>query len=216
MFNFCAERLKHHNQDDEVDEAEAHLLSEAVLYEHHYQRKLRLLYLEVIPPLISVSTLAVVTAIALTQAIQTLLASDADQSEEDQPDLFLMLLFSGINFVLDGINVLCFARADQAKGLTGGFSQAYQLHSCTCDYPTTIADPSTMPNSTPNQRDHQPDCPVATTGNSKKNNNNNINISNEATHLLSSSETAATVQDDESQDSESSGLNLNMCSAWTQ
>mmetsp|Transcript_10708 Transcript_10708/g.17730 ORF Transcript_10708/g.17730 Transcript_10708/m.17730 type:complete len:167 (+) Transcript_10708:335-835(+) len=35
-----------------------------------------------------------------------------------------MLLFSGITFLLDGVNVLCFARADQAKGLSEGFEVA--------------------------------------------------------------------------------------------
>ena len=94
------------------------------LAEHHKQgtpgmsaRELRLrrLYLELIPPFISVATLIAVTIMALKDAFKTLV--NKDDTPEGQPDVSIMLLFSGFNLLLDILNVHCFARVDQAVGL---------------------------------------------------------------------------------------------------
>jgi hypothetical protein len=100
--NFMAERLKHGHTSMTPQ-----------------QIRLRRLYLELIPPGISVITLVVVTALALRLAIKTLVDASKGKGGDTPPDLNLMLLFSGLNLLLDFFNVSCFARADQAVGLPG-------------------------------------------------------------------------------------------------
>mmetsp|Transcript_5322 Transcript_5322/g.7528 ORF Transcript_5322/g.7528 Transcript_5322/m.7528 type:complete len:405 (-) Transcript_5322:1-1215(-) len=107
LFNLLAEHLKHKPYSEEEKK-----LSPSV---RHHQRKLKRLYLELIPPLLSCATLLTVTGFALREAFTTLLGETLD--DEDQPDLQLMLFFSGLNLLLDVVNVFCFAKADQAIGL---------------------------------------------------------------------------------------------------
>jgi Co/Zn/Cd efflux system component len=76
-----------------------------------YQRKLHRLYLELLPPFISVTTLLVVTFFAMDGALQTLWTQQANSSN---PTLSIMLFFSALNLLLDGVNVIFFARAHQA------------------------------------------------------------------------------------------------------
>lgn len=82
------------------------------------RRTMKRLYLELIPPLISVSTLIVVTVVVLKDSFVILYGEDGQFSEPEDVDVRLMLVFSGINLLLDIVNVTCFARADQAIGLT--------------------------------------------------------------------------------------------------
>lgn len=105
MVNFLAERLKHGTSCKNLRDLRLHRL-----------------YLELVPPLISVAFLVAVTAIALQKACEVLLQLDDEQDDETEkssPDLALMLLFSGLNLVLDVVNVSCFARVDQAVGIPG-------------------------------------------------------------------------------------------------
>lgn len=102
LFNFLAERLKESQYN------------KAGTASQNKQLRLRRLYLELIPPFISVSTLVAVTIVALQQAFDTLANTDADS---DNPDLGIMLVFSALNLLLDFLNVGCFARVDQAVGL---------------------------------------------------------------------------------------------------
>ena len=97
LFNFLAERLKH---------GDSSMSSQKL--------RLRRLYLELIPPTVSVVILIAVTVMALRQAIASL--TSTSQVETD-PNINLMLLFSGLNMLLDLLNVGCFARVDQAVGL---------------------------------------------------------------------------------------------------
>jgi Co/Zn/Cd efflux system component len=107
LFNFCAERLKRRE-----DTEEEKLLSPEVL---HRWRKLRRLYLELFPPLISVATLVVVTILTLKKAIQIIVEDGRDI--KNLPDVQIMLVFSALNLLLDALNVTCFARAeDQVVG----------------------------------------------------------------------------------------------------
>ena len=108
LFNLCAERIKH-RPDNERERQ----LPSAV---REYERELRRLYLEVIPPLISVTTLVIVTAYAVKDALVSLRLPD-DVPEEDV-NVNIMMWFSGANLLLDFVNVTCFARAHQAFGLT--------------------------------------------------------------------------------------------------
>jgi hypothetical protein len=105
LFNFLAERLKH-NHDSNISAREL---------------RLRRLYLELIPPSISVVTLLIVTVLALQQAYALLFASHDDDAQG--PDLSIMVAFSALNLVLDGLNVSCFARVDQTAGFYHNSSQ---------------------------------------------------------------------------------------------
>jgi Co/Zn/Cd efflux system component len=105
LVNFMAERLKHGKQTVSA-ESSPHAL------------RLRRLYLELVPPLVSVTTLVGVTIVSLQQATEVLFNREK-YATATEPDLQLMLLFSGLNLLLDFINVTCFARVDQAIGLPG-------------------------------------------------------------------------------------------------
>lgn len=112
LFNFLAERLKHGHDTS---------ISARAL-------RLRRLYLELIPPSISVVTLMIVTILALSQAFDTLFTV-IDDDGEDAPDLQIMLVFSALNLLLDFVNVSCFARVDQAAGFIGDPHHQHLDHS---------------------------------------------------------------------------------------
>jgi hypothetical protein len=76
-----------------------------------------ILQLELIPPLLSVSTLLVVTGFVLHAAIQVLvLDATRDSSEQVRVNIHIMMFFSVLNLLLDGLNVFCFAKAKHAFG----------------------------------------------------------------------------------------------------
>jgi Co/Zn/Cd efflux system component len=103
LFNYCAELLKHPQNN---------VKSERSL-------KLRQLYMELIPPLLSVTTLIVVTVMAMNDAFRKLLLDPVDENQNtfDSPNLRIMIIFSSMNLMLDIVNVTCFARVQQAIGL---------------------------------------------------------------------------------------------------
>ena len=122
LFNMCAERIKKRPPTQEE------LLLPLAVREHRIEMKR--LYLELIPPLISVSTLIVVTIMAVQDAIKTLF--EESSGEEEDVSAGLMLFFSGLNLGLDVLNVTCFARAHQAYGL-----QAVNDECCPSKYSET-------------------------------------------------------------------------------
>jgi len=184
--NFMAERLKHGHHSDNPQ-----------------QLRLKRLYLELLPPGLSVITLIVVTAMALQVAIETLINAYRGHDTASPPDVKIMLLFSGFNLLLDVLNVTCFARADQAVGLPGQhgnedihvhFDRPHEHH----DLKTSASETTPLVVSRPN--------------NSKSN--------SPVYSATSSSRQDSTVVEDDDDSSISSevdtkGLNLNMCSAWT-
>ncbi|KAG7341994.1 cation efflux protein [Nitzschia inconspicua] len=124
LFNWYAERQKvlyaqklqlhdpllidDENGDD--DDLVATTIQELEYKKYTYQ-------LELVPPLISVSTLIVVTIIVLKQSIKVLiLDTQRDRSEQSDPNVQLMMLFSFLNLLLDVVNVGCFASAKHALG----------------------------------------------------------------------------------------------------
>jgi Co/Zn/Cd efflux system component len=110
LFNMCAERIKNRP----FSEHELSLPSPVRLR----RRTMKRLYLELIPPLISVTTLIIVTVFVLRDSLQTLFGEHGEYDQaDDDVDVSIMLLFSGINLLLDIVNVTCFARAHQAFGL---------------------------------------------------------------------------------------------------
>jgi len=72
------------------------------------------LQLELIPPLISVTTLIAVTGYILSDALNTLMSSDDD----DDPNTTIMAIFSTANLLLDLVNVFCFAKARKLLGFS--------------------------------------------------------------------------------------------------
>jgi Co/Zn/Cd efflux system component len=108
LINLCAERIKHRPYTAKELE-----MPESV---REYKREMTRLYLEVIPPLLSVSTLVAVTGYAINDAVGSL--SRPIDVPEDDVDASIMMWFSGANLLLDIVNVTCFARAGQAFGLT--------------------------------------------------------------------------------------------------
>lgn len=107
LFNFFAERIKHSKLSPEE---QAMPVADGIRH-----RELRRLYLELFPPLLSVITLSVVTIVATYQAVVKILADDKNLG--DQPNVLIMLALSGLNLILDMVNVTCFARAGQAEYL---------------------------------------------------------------------------------------------------
>lgn len=76
-----------------------------------------LLQLELISPFLSVSTLLVVIGFVLHKAIKVLvLDATRDTSEQANPNTHIMMLFSVLNLLLDGLNIFCFAKAKHALG----------------------------------------------------------------------------------------------------
>lgn len=170
--NWCAERLKHGHSSLSPE-----------------QLRLKRLYLELIPPGISVITLIVVTVMALQLAIETLVdAYRGKNNGAPPPDVGLVLLFSGLNLGLDFFNVMFFAKADQAVGIPGQHgNEDIHVHF---------------------DSHHHPEHAIATEATplvDSKSNGNTINPHDADT--LSSRDSESVV--------ETKGLNLNMCSAWT-
>jgi Co/Zn/Cd efflux system component len=120
LFNMLAERLKRRA----FSESELQMTTE----ERHYTRRLHRLYLELVPPFISVATLLAVTATTLRDAIATMLTHKSESASNHDPDLQIMLLFSGLNLLLDMVNVTCFARADQAVLTPLNFQEMDHTH----------------------------------------------------------------------------------------
>lgn len=109
LFNLCAERIK--NAPFSVEELQLSF------EERKHKRKIKRLYLELIPPLISVATLIAVTIATMRDALHTLSGNEIDDSSKDEEKAGVMLFFSSLNLLLDVVNVMCFARADKAFGL---------------------------------------------------------------------------------------------------
>jgi Co/Zn/Cd efflux system component len=186
LFNLWAERIKKEPQSGND--------SSVVL--HNYRQELRRLYLELIPPAISVATLIMVTVFTLRDSIKTMQGQESGEEDEDV-DISIMLFFSGLNLLLDVVNVTCFARADSAFGLDvirrkgAGFSESIRK--------------SLRLSSSPNQR-------VLMDKNADESSNllplagSEVELETATTTTSSASSTSDQPRDP---------VNLNMCSAWT-
>merc|ERR1712157_332569 len=92
--------------------------------------KRRHLYLELVPPLISVSILTIVTVIILQESVRSLILDRTrDREEQSEPNLEIMITFSVINVFVDGLNVTCFARAKHLAGYTTEQMELESQHS---------------------------------------------------------------------------------------
>jgi len=119
LFNLVAERRK-----SRFEEYYHELIPENKDEDPMRRKKLKkrakrkmILRMELIPPVISVITLLCVTAIVLKGSIAVLqLGAHRDRSDQGDPNVTLMLIFSCINLLLDIVNVFCFARAKRLFG----------------------------------------------------------------------------------------------------
>jgi Co/Zn/Cd efflux system component len=126
LFNIAAEHYKRQPLSQKV-------LALRLSPEEQARRlELRRLYLELVPPAISVCILFTLTAMTLVEAFNTLLGSsknaaggeangggegDKEEEEDDDVSVPLMLWFSAANLLLDFVNVACFSRANATYGL---------------------------------------------------------------------------------------------------
>lgn len=119
LFNSWAERIKNRslNEEEKTD------LSESEKEMKRLDRTRQRLLLEIAPPLCSVLTLIGLTISVSKEAMDTLTGGDADLQDDEvpvisdeDPNVGIMFFFSGLNLVLDILNVTCFARARHAFG----------------------------------------------------------------------------------------------------
>ncbi len=184
LFNYFAERIKHRSAPEADQQLDPEVLKR--------RRKLQILYLELIPPLVSVTTLAAVTIVSLKQAIEVLVE---DGVVSKPPDVFIMTIFSLLNLLLDGVNVCCFARAeDQVVGLPASFYGSTEEQA---------RDEETEVTAMLKKGDAAGDATIYTS------------VAPEA-DLDSTNTSFGMIDEDDDRSSKSTNrLNLNMCSAWT-
>ena len=134
LFNWYAERRKaRFDEENTADATESEREERIMLRE---KRKL-VLRLEIIPPLISVTTLVAVTIVILKQAIEVLvLDTKRSEAEQAKPNIKLMMAFSIVNLGLDFLNVFCFARARRLLGFETKID-AHQVEDYGCADPTS-------------------------------------------------------------------------------
>lgn len=195
LFNLWAERIKNKPQSGQD--------SGVSVVIKNYRLELRRLYLELIPPVISVATLITVTVFTLRDALQTLYGQGSGEDDEDV-DISIMLFFSGLNLVLDVVNVTCFARADSAFGLdvirreSAGYSESIR------SIRQSISRQSLKSSSSSNQRSSM-----------EKNLDENSNLLPPAGGNLELETQTSNLSFDSAHDQPGDLVNLNMCSAWT-
>lgn len=116
LFNLIAERRKSRFEEfyQEKEKVEDPIRRRKIKL--RAKRKMTL-QLEIVPPIVSVTTLIIVTIIVLKQSITILqLDTHRDPSEQADPNVNLMLVFSCANLLLDLFNVCCFAHAKRLFG----------------------------------------------------------------------------------------------------
>jgi len=198
LFNLCAERIKNRPlTDDERQMDPRHV---------QYRREMLRLYLELIPPALSVATLIAVTVLTLREATNTLKRSheaDAsgggDNEEEDNVSLPIMLIFSGANLLLDFVNVTCFARADMNFGLDVVRREQFSIKE---SFRETFGSPPTVSSS------RRP----TTEATSLLSNRTDLDYELGLSHVASRDRVSSS---DLYPDKPHEIVNLNMCSAWT-
>lgn len=123
-FNLIAERMKNRIEAHlgYYNEQQSYNLTTEELERRRERSKRKLtLILEIVPPVVSVLTLAIVTSFILKESIDTLEA-DVKEEEDDpdniqsNPNMNVMFVFSLLNLLVDLVNVLFFAKSDHVFG----------------------------------------------------------------------------------------------------
>lgn len=226
LFNLVAERKKNHF--DETWQGTTEQDPERARRIRQRAKRKMILTMELIPPLISVTTLIIVTIFVLRKAIRVLILDvHRDVSQQGDPNVNLMLIFSSINLGLDFLNVFCFAKAKHLMGF-----ETVEGHPSS---PTTVGEKYESVDATDEElRDEETtsmelngngtglqchgEPPVLSNGNASVVNGNGHCGSPDPPGrkgfemaLQHSSMDAS----DSSEDEEKGGANLNMCSAYT-
>ena len=110
LFNWIAEHRKNHFDWN------VHANSDRMRRRRKRAYRKMVLQMEILPPLLSVTTLLFVTVIVTYQAVLVLMGLHNPARSAQQPNLHLMMGFSIFNLGLDGLNVFCFARAKHLFG----------------------------------------------------------------------------------------------------
>lgn len=111
LFNWYAERQK------DVNASKLSQRGHSTLYILEYRRSTY--QLELVTPLVSISSLLILTGFMLNKSIRTLvLDSKRDVSDQADPNVQLMFIMSVLNLLLDVVNVWCFASSKLAAGYT--------------------------------------------------------------------------------------------------
>ena len=224
LFNWCAERLKHIPLTDDEKQMPIHLL--------HHKKRLQRLYLELVPPLLSVTTLLVVTIISFHDAITTIIAANESHEDVEQPNVHIMLIFSAMNLLLDAMNVSCFARVDHApQGLSDLISSHphhhhhhhHHLHHHQDHYSLEQQQQQHHHHHHHHQRDENYERPATELTGLMDNIPQHIPIDENITTCNQAEMTEQQdyfVDDDDDDDDEDDNnqhhvIDLNMCSAWT-
>ena len=122
LFNSYAEKIKNKSLQENDDDHQT--LSDVEKEIRRLNRTRQRLWLEILPPLCSVMTLIGLTIYITVDAWDTLKSPEHTDNEDDgtstsmddEPDIGVMFFFSGLNLILDILNVTCFARAKHAFG----------------------------------------------------------------------------------------------------
>lgn len=155
LFNWAAERRKnrfdelnanadHNNTDDDVVVDPVR----AAFVRQRNRRKL-ILQLEIIPPVISVMALVVVTATIIKSAVDALqddglaAVDSGTGTDQQQPNIYIMMGFSSFNLLLDFVNVFCFARAKHLLGYATRDDATVKEDADFCDAASSSYPPTT-------------------------------------------------------------------------
>ena len=180
LLNYAAERMKHKLEYVANSDKNNRI--------HFDRRELQRLLFELIPPTISATTLLVVTILTMIQSIKIILSHDSTK-RQSPPDIVIMLIFSALNLVLDGLNLMEFSKVDHVVLSVTNVHHEHHHHYHRTHQINTPGVEATRPTETSELLDPCDDY------------NNNTTTGGEDDVLSTcSSET---------------DLNLNMCSAWT-
>ena len=117
LFNWIAERQKHVFDRNYQHPMNLILTPERAKQVRQRTKRKVTLQWEIIPPLVSVSTLLIVTGVVLRQASRVIwLDLHRDPNLQSDPNIDLMMGFALVNLALDGVNFCCFAQASHLFG----------------------------------------------------------------------------------------------------
>lgn len=205
LFNLVAERKKNRFDEEQCDDVVGRDPVIACRIRQRTKRKMTL-HLELVPPLVSVTSLMIVMAFVLRKAIRVLILDiHRDKSKQGDPNVNLMLTFSSVNLGLDFVNVFCFARAKHLMG----YDTHIEETKISYEYVETTdkgLDGNRIHGAPQVERDRQ-----RSNGAHENGDNVTYTIQEQSNGLPSRS--VDEKQTDEQEEKE--GANLNMCSAYT-
>lgn len=169
LFNWLAEHRKNHYDWNGVT-GESTLDSVQAQKRRERAYRKMVLQMEILPPLLSVSTLLAVTSVVIYQAVLVLLRGHVPAASR-HPNLHLMMGFSLFNLGLDFLNVFCFARAKHLTGYSTTADDDDDDEEACCDYHQ-------------NQGDTNGDCRSTSSSHAKEEEHPNLNMCSAYTHVL--------------------------------